>query len=137
MAIYYLDIYFNSEIDGPDYDWEQISSKSRGQTAWTFCPSGAQLRNGAIESFVKKFKQSLELYNKTGFNYAELQAAFKKISSVLNSRPISARYGPRHAECDPDYLEFITPNMLLTARSGVDLPSREFLDDDTPAKRLL
>jgi hypothetical protein len=125
------------QVEGPDYDWEQISRQSKGQTAWSFCPSGAQWRNGAIESFVKKFKQSLELYKESGFNYAELQSTFKRISSVLNSRPISARYGPRHAECDPDYLEIITPNMLLTARSGVDLPSREYSVDDTPARRLV
>ena len=125
------------QIDGPDYDWEQISSTSKGQTAWTFCPSGAQWRNGAIESFVKKFKHSLELYKGCGFNYAELQFAFKQISSVLNSRPISARYGPRHSECDPDYLEIITPNMLLTARSGIDLPHREYSDEDTPSRRLI
>ena len=125
------------QIDGPDYDWEQISSTSKGQTAWTFCPSGAQWRNGAIESFVKKFKHSLELYKGCGFNYAELQFAFKQISSVLNSRPISARYGPRHSECDPDYLEIITPNMLLTARRGIDLPHREYSDEDTPSRRLI
>ena len=125
------------QVEGPEYDWEQISRQNKGQTTWSFCPSGAQWRNGAIESFVKKFKQSLELYKESGFNYAELQSAFKRISSVLNSRPISARYGPRHAECDPDYLEVITPNMLLTSRSGVDLPSREFSVHDTPARRLV
>ena len=119
------------QFEGPDYDWDQISRQSKGQTAWSFCPSGAQWRNGAIESFVKKFKHSLELYKETGFNYAELQATFKRISSVLNSRPISARYGPRHAESDPDYLEIITPNMLLTTRSGVDLPSKEYSVDDS------
>ena len=55
---------------------------------------------------------------------------------MLNSRPISARYGPRHEECDPDYLEMITPNMLLTARSGVDLPMREYRDEKSATKRL-
>jgi hypothetical protein len=97
-------------IESPDYDWDAISKHSGGRTQWTFCPSDAQWRNGAIESFVKRFKRSLELYSQSGLKNAELQSLFKKIASVLNSRPISARYGPRHTESDPDYLEIITPN---------------------------
>ena len=123
-------------MEGPDYDWDAISVSSRGQTVWTFCPSGAQWRNGAIESFVKRFKWSLEMYQQSGLTYAELQSAFKGVAAVLNSRPISARYGPRHAETDPDYLEMLTPNMLLTATTGVDLPVREYSDDCNPARRL-
>ena len=123
-------------IETVEYDWDVISASSQGQTVWSFCPSGAQWRNGAIEAQVKRFKRSLELYLKSSLNYAELQSAFKRIASVLNSRPISARYGPRHTDCDPDYLELITPNMLLTARTGVDLPMREYSDDDTPIRRL-
>ena len=123
-------------IEAVEYDWDVISASSKGQTVWSFCPSGAQWRNGAIEAQVKRFKRSLELYLKSSLNYAELQSAFKRIASVLNSRPISARYGPRHTDCDPDYLELITPNMLLTARTGVDLPMREYSDDDTPIRRL-
>ena len=123
-------------IESPDYDWEAISKQGGGRTQWTFCPSGAQWRNGAIESHVKRFKKSLELCSQSGLNYAELQSLFKKIASVLNSRPISARYGPRHTESDPDYLEIITPNMLLTARSGVDLPGKDYCDEDRPSARL-
>ena len=123
-------------VEGPDYDWDAISARSKGQTVWTFCPSGAQWRNGAIESFVKRFKWSLEMYEQSELTYAELQSDFKGVAAVLNSRPISARYGPRHAETDPDYLEMLTPNMLLTARTGVDLPVREYNDDCNPARRL-
>ena len=90
----------------------------------------------AIESFVKRFKWSLEMYQQSGLTYAELQSAFKSVAAVLNSRPISARYGPRHVETDPDYLEMLTPNMLLTGRTGVDLPMREYNDADNPARRL-
>ena len=124
------------EVDGPGYDWDEISGKTGGRTVWKFTPSGAQFRNGSVEAFVKQFKWSLSMYRESGMNYAELQSAFKKIASVLNSRPVSARYGPKHNESDPDYLEVITPNMLLTARSGVDLPVREYDDDDKPSKRL-
>ena len=29
------------QVEGPEYDWEQISRQSKGQTTWSFCPSGA------------------------------------------------------------------------------------------------
>ena len=123
-------------LDGLEHDFDYISSTSKEQTEWRFCPSGSQWRNGAIESFVKQFKWSLEQYKHTGLSYAEMSSVFKRIASVINSRPISARYGPRHGEADPDFLEMITPNMLLTARSGVDLPMRQYSDEDSPGKRL-
>ena len=54
----------------------------------------------------------------------------------MNSRPISARYGSRQTENDPDYLELITPNMLLTGRSGRDLPLKDYEDTSEPTRRL-
>ena len=36
---------------------------------------------------------------------------------------------------DSDYLEIITPNMVLTATSGVDLPVREYAEEYNPSKR--
>ena len=71
------------DMDMPEYDWDQISVENKGQTEWRFCPSGAQWRNGAIEAFVKQFKWSLQLYQNTTMNYAELQSAFKSISAVV------------------------------------------------------
>ena len=124
------------KLESLSFDWEEISRKSGGGTIWNFCPSGAQWRNGAVEAQVKRLKRSLEIYEHTGLTYAEFQGLLKKITSVLNSRPISARYGPRHTESDPDFLELITPNMLLTGRSGIDLPVREFMNEDCPSKRL-
>ena len=124
------------KLESLSFDWDEISNKSGGGTIWNFCPSGAQWRNGAVEAQVKRLKKSLEIYMHTGLSYAEFQSLLKKITSVLNSRPISARYGPRHTESDPDFLELITPNMLLTGRSGIDLPVREFMDEDCPSKRL-
>ena len=105
------------EIDLPEFNWDIISKENKGQTTWNFCPSGAQWRNGAVEAFVKKFKKSLELMKHSGLNYAELESMFRRIAAILNARPISARYGPRHADSDPDYLEVITPNVLLLGRS--------------------
>ena len=124
------------DIDTPDYNWDMIGTSRKGQTVWDFCPAGAQWRNGAVEAQVKQFKKSLELYKQSGMTYAELQSAFKKIAAVLNSRPVSARYGPRHEQSDPDYLELVTPSMLLTGRSGVDLPIREYADESSPGQRL-
>ena len=126
-----------SASDVVEYNWDVISEKSKGQTKWQFCPSGSQWRNGAIESFVKRFKRSLELYKGIKMNFVEMQSAFKRIAAILNSRPISARFGPKHTESDPDYLEMITPNMLLTGRSGINLPSREYSDEKSPLKRLI
>ena len=81
-------------------------------------------------------KRSLELYKESGLNFAELEASFKKIASTLNSRPITARYGTRQVDSDPDYLEIITPNMLLTGRTGRDLPLYDYADNFEPTRRL-
>ena len=40
-------------IDKPEFDWEAIGNHGKGQTSWSFCPAGAQWRNGAVEAFVK------------------------------------------------------------------------------------
>lgn len=124
------------EIDLPEFNWDIISKENKGQTTWTFCPSGAQWRNGAVGVFVKKFKKSLEFCKHSGLNYAELESMFRRIAAILNTRPISARYRPRQADSDPDYLEVITPNMLLIGRSGIDLPVKEYLDEKNPSQRL-
>ena len=124
------------DIDVPDFNWDIISKDSRGQTTWSFCPSGAQWRNGAVEAFVKKFKKSLALCKQSGLNYAELESLFRRIASILNTRPVSARFGSRQADTDPDYIEVITPNMLLLGRTGIDLPVREYLDEKCPSRRL-
>ena len=97
------------------------------QNEWRFFPNGAQWRNGAVESLVKQFKRSLEIYKQTGLTYAELQSLFKKTSALMNSRPLSARYGTR---------QVITLNMMLTERTGVDLPVMEYSDEYKPSKRL-
>jgi hypothetical protein len=74
------------------YDWDSIESYNKGKTVWEFHPAGSQFRNGAVEYFVKKFKRSLKhkFADKLMF-LLELQASFKVIASILNSRPIYAR----------------------------------------------
>ena len=75
------------------YDWDAIAaSTSVSGTTWKFAPAGGQWRNGAVESFVKKFKRSfLHLYQETKFNFAELAVAVRRIANILNHRPISVQ----------------------------------------------
>jgi hypothetical protein len=65
----------------------------------------------------------------------ELQTSFKVVASILNSRPIYARWGNR-GEDDPDFLSPLTPNMLLTGRANVEIPVRNYLASDKPLLRL-
>ena len=66
-------------------------------TSWEFAPAGGQWRNGAVEIFVKKFKQSFEvLYANTRMNYAEMSCAIKRIANVLNDRPLSVQKSTIH-----------------------------------------
>lgn len=120
--------------DKPDYDWDLISS-STGVT-WRFTPSQGQWRNGSSEIYVKKLKRSLKhTYGDKGLNLQEFITALKRVSNILNSRPIYAMMGPTGG-ADPDYIQRLTPNMLLLARSGQDLPMREYEDTSDPLTRL-
>ena len=115
-----------------DVDWEAVAKRySANGTSWNFAPAGAQWRNGAVEIFVKKFKASFQiLYEKTRLNYAEMECAIKRISCILNDRPLSVQ---KHAKAYPDvdFLAPITPNMLLTGRSGNRAPvERAYIDDE-------
>ena len=65
----------------------------------------------------------------------ELQSCFKVVASILNSRPLYARWGPRGGD-DPDYLTSLTPNMLLTGRANVELPVKNYVPSDKPLHRL-
>ena len=65
----------------------------------------------------------------------ELETSFKIVASVLNSRPIYARWGPRGGD-DPDFLSPLTPNMLLTGRANTEVPVREYELSDKPLYRL-
>ena len=97
------------------YDWDAIAaSTAREGTLWKFTPAGGQWRNGATESFVKKFKNSFyHLYKGTKLNYIELLSAVKRISNILNHRPISVQR-TKTDEHDEDFLSPLTPNMLVT-----------------------
>ena len=115
------------------YDWNIIASRAlkRG-TKWDFTPPGAQWRNGATESFVKKFKHSFNhLYKDTRLNYAELLCAIKRIANILNNCPISVQRTKTDAQ-DEDFLHPLTPNMLiLMGNSGINPPSvMDSIDED-------
>ena len=123
------------------YDWDAIAHATSQQgTTWRFTPSGAQWHNGAAEAFVKKFKLSFHhLYKETKLNHAQLLSAVKRISNILNHRPISVQK-TKNGGHDEDFLMPLTPNMLITGRSGSGPPkdlievqntqqSRSFIDE--------
>lgn len=121
-----------------EYDWDCIAHRTSAQgTNWDFAPAGAQWRNGAVEIFVKKFKKSFELlYSKTRLNYAELSCAVKRIANVLNDRPLSVQKSMKQYP-DADFLSPLTPNMLITGRSGSRAPLQRDIDyDELPQDRL-
>ena len=124
------------DVDVPSYDWSRIASSSKGLTEWKFHPPGSQFRNGAVEIFVKKFKRTLQhrFGDKLMF-MLELQASFKIVSSILNSRPLYARWGS-HGTGDTDHLIALTPNMMLTGRANVELPIRDYASSDRPLLRI-
>ena len=114
------------------YDWDAIAHSTANEgTTWNFCPSGAQWRNGAAEAFVKKFKLSFHhLYKDTKLNYAQLLTAVKRISNILNDRPISVQRTKTDSN-DEDFLSPLTPNMLITGRSGSG-PPKDFTEVQDP-----
>ena len=122
--------------DLPKYDWGRIEDYNKGKTVWEFHPAGSQFRNGAVESFVKKFKRSLKhKFAERLMFVLELQTSFKVVASILNSRPIYARWGNRGSD-DPDYLCPLTPNMLMTGRANTQIPVRDYDTSDRPLCRL-
>ena len=106
------------------YDWDLIAASTAAVgTTWKFAPAGGQWRNGAVESFVKKFKRSfVHLYRDMRLNFAELAVAVRRIANVLNHRPVSAQRTKSDAK-DDDFLSPLTPNMLFTWRSDAGPPS--------------
>ena len=124
------------EWELPNYDWDKVERTTRGKTEWHFHPPQSQFRNGAVESMVKKFKRTLlhKFASKRMF-LLEMQSAFKVIASILNSRPLYARWGSRGGN-DPDYLSPLTPNMMMTGRSNVEIPVREYSTSDKPLYRM-
>ena len=122
------------DVEVPDYDWDVVAGSMK--TAWYFTPSQAQFRNGAVEIYVKKFKRTLEhKFKNRQMRLLEMETALKIVASVANSRPLSARYGPKGG-CDPDYLTPLTPNMMLTGRANTEIPVRNYDTSSSPLVRL-
>ena len=126
----------NPDLDVPDYDWDLVANSLKMKTAWYFTPAQAQFRNGAVEIFVKKFKRTLNhKFQNRKMGLLEMETALKIVASVANSRPLSARYGPKGGN-DPDYLTPLTPNMMLTGRSNSEIPVRNYDSSENLLVRL-
>ena len=112
------------------YDWDAIAASTEGAgTTWEFAPAGGQWRNGAVEAFVKKFKLSFHhLYKETTLNYAELNCAIKRVSNILNHRPVSAQRTKSDSP-DQDFLSPLTPNMLITGHCK-NAPPKDYITED-------
>ena len=67
-------------------------------------------------------------------NYAELLCAVKRIANILNNRPISEER-TKTDEQEEDFLSPLTPNMLITGRSG-SVPPKGYLDMEDPHEKL-
>ena len=98
---------------------EELTDRYRGIAAAT---TAVQLEGNEI----------LEEFD-NGYNTNDYDVLINKTEPLFRWQ---ARYGPRHEQSDPDYLELVTPSMLLTGRSGVDLPIREYADESSPGQRL-
>ena len=73
-----------------------------------------------MEAAVKRLKHGLAAaFRNQVMTMLELQLAFKRISSWVNSRPIYAHAKPGGAE-GSEYLQAITPNHLILGRSSPD-----------------
>ena len=126
---------WNPDMELPGYDWDLVATGTP-KTEWFFTPAQAQFRNGGVEIFVRKFKRTLlHKFNDRKMRLLEMEAALKIVASVTNSRPVSARYGPKGGD-DPDFLTPITPNMLLTGRANTEVPIREYSKSSNPLVRL-
>jgi hypothetical protein len=63
-------------------------------------------------------------------NFAELLCAVKRISNILNNRPISVQRTRTDAQ-DDDFLHPLTPNsLLMMGNSGANLPTTVDEDED-------
>ena len=124
------------EVEQPEFDWKEIERETDPRSKWIFCPSGCQFRNGGAEAFVKKTKRTLNImYADRGLNYQEMNTALKKVSSVLNSRPISATCSSKGV-IDPDFITALTPNMMLLGRANCDIPTRKYEDSSSSMARV-
>ena len=71
-----------------------------------------------MESCVKRLKAALAVtYGKQTLSMVELQLAFRKVSALVNARPVYAHCKPA-GDGHSEFLQAITPNHLLLGRSS-------------------
>ena len=74
-------------------------------------------------------------YGDKHLSFHELETALKRAACILKSRPISA-VCCRKGGVDPDYLQALTPNMMLLGRANNDVPLKSYEDTEFPLARL-
>ena len=127
------------EKDKPSnsFNWSQIVNKD-AKTRWIFVPAGGQHRNGLAESTVKVIKRSLNLALQKGqiLAYAELVTLLARISTSVNSRPLSISRMSSSSGQD-DVIMPVTPNHLLLGRSTSESVNLNYTEGDKFSRRMV
>ena len=104
------------------------------QIEWIFNPPNASHYGGVYEREIRTVRKVLnsllyEFSNQILFTDEILSTLMCEVECVLNSRPLTC------ASSNPDDLEALTPNHLLTLRSTVNLPPGTFTKCDGYTRR--
>ena len=86
---------------------------------WVFNPPAASHMSGAWERQIKSTKKILAgLMDEYGhcLNEESFRTLMREVEAIRNSRPLTT------VSCEPDDLEQLTPNHILTTKSTVELP---------------
>ena len=77
-----------------NWNWDKIASTTAKTTSWRFTPASSQWRNGMAEARVRAFKEALDHVMPAGakdLNFAEFDALLKKVSNLVNDRPLGVK----------------------------------------------
>ena len=100
---------------GHEVNWNEIQHlTAKTGTTWKFTPKGCPWRNGMAERSIALAKKTLTVVvNKyQTLNFAELEAAYLQVASIMNKRPLTAR-----VYNEEEYAP-ISPSDLLLGRSS-------------------
>ena len=113
-------------------EWNQTKiaeTLSQEQIEWKFNPPASPHFGGVWESLVKSVKRALQSSLSYGISDETLLTVLTEAEGMLNSRPLT------HVSTDPNDLEALTPNHLLTGYACRNLPPGVFTDGDLCGRR--